>query len=548
MLMIKGYRIEEILEERDDIIIAKAIQESLDRTVFLKILTRLADAPDIRQQFTHEAKLLAKLNHTNIVTIHEFNARHDPPYLVLEYFPGEDLSRVLKNNGPLSPQSLISVMQQSLSGCAKAHAAGILHRDLKPANLLMNPDNQVKLTDFGLAAVLDQARQPVAGSPGYLAPELALGEVPTIQSDIYALGMTFYTLAAGSNPLMGKNLNDALNLAIKSNPKSLSELRPDIPAKMATLIHRMISKDAQDRYQDCDSILEQLREVDIAATKPRQRTPERGPIAFKPRFGKNEPETDLDLLDTPTRKDWLLGLAFFVLLVIAIYSWSVSKKPDNVVPYPIMTADSTRVDTGEVPNSRVDPLTEMDAAPTLDGSGENVTPDLTGQPARDTEPADSAPDNASSTVSPASKNEVGALFLAAIPWARVRIDSIDVGTTPFSEPISVASGNHTVQFLHPDYPDFTKSVDIQAGMTDSLWLNWRTELGFLAINVFPWADVYVNSKYVDVTPFEKPLPLQPGEYQLLLKNPDFTPWHRFVEIVAGDTLAITARLGEPTTP
>ncbi|MCF7802202.1 MAG: serine/threonine protein kinase, partial [Candidatus Marinimicrobia bacterium] len=341
MLKIKGYRIEEILEERDDIIIAKAIQESLDRTVFLKILTRLVDAPDIRQQFTHEARLLAKLNHPNIVTIHEFHAQQDPPYLVLEYFPGEDLSRVLKKDGPLSSQSLSSVMQQALSGCAKAHTVGILHRDLKPANLLMDPDGLVKLTDFGLAAVLDQARQPVAGSPGYLAPELALGEAPTIQSDIYALGMTFYTLAAGSNPLIGKNLNDTLNLAIKSNPKNLSELRPDIPAKMATLIHRMISKDAQDRYQDCDAILEQLREVEIAATKPRQRTPERGPIAFKPRFGKNETVTDLDLLDTPTRKDWLLGLAFFVLLVIAIYSWSTSKKPDSVVPYPIVTAESS---------------------------------------------------------------------------------------------------------------------------------------------------------------------------------------------------------------
>ncbi|MCF7797703.1 MAG: protein kinase [Candidatus Marinimicrobia bacterium] len=549
MLKIKGYQIQSVLEERNDLIIAKAIQTSLDRIVFLKILTKMADAPDIREQFTREAKLLARLNHANIVTIHEFNAHHEPPYLVLEYFSGEDMSRVLANQGTLKPEILGEVMRQSLAGCAKAHAAGILHRDLKPANLLMNQDGQVKITDFGLAAVLEQTRQPVAGSPGYLAPELALGEAPTPQSDIYALGMTFYTLATGENPLIGQNLNDTLNLAIKSNPKNLAEIRPDLPGELVKIIHRMIRKEAGDRYQDCETILEHLGDLAVVKPSSRNLQPELGPSAFRPRFGKNDPVKDLDLLDTPSRKDWLLGLAFFVLLVIAIYSWSNSKKPDSVVPYPVMVPETSRVDTGTMFQSRSpipDDANDQETKTASYPEGEGVTTEAQETQAEDT--STNAPRIFSESKSSAPANESGLLFLAAIPWAQVHLDGETVGTTPFAEPITMTPGQHTVQFLHPDYPKLTKLVDIQAGKTDSVWLNWRTELGFLSINVFPWADIYVNSDSVDVTPIEKPLPLQPGEYQLLLKNPDFPPWHRFVQITAGDTLEITARLGQVSAP
>lgn len=542
-MKIKGYRIAEIIVERDDLVIARAIQESLDRTVFLKILPQLAQVPDIRAQFAREAKLLAKLNHPNIVTIHEFNAEHDPPYLVLEYFQGQDLSQVIRERGPLAPETLLSVMQQAVSGCAKAHAAGILHRDLKPANLLIDHDGQVKLSDFGLAALLEQTRQPVAGSPGYLAPELALGAAPTRQTDIYALGMTFYTLAVGANPLIGQNLNETLNLAIKTDPEKISRLRQDIPDKIAALIHRMISKDEQERFQDCDKILERLRDTEIPETDVR--TPERGPLAFQPRFGTRETSSDGDLLDTPSRKDWLLGLAFFVLLVIAIYSWSTSKRPDSVKPYPTISAESSRVDTLE----KSKPLAGQSVVVDSGVKSAGLMDENASQPTEmETGVAAMRQDSSSRTEASLSEQNEGTLFLAAIPWARIRIDSVELGATPFSEPLKMAPGRHTVHFLHPDYPDLTKSVEITAGKTDSVWLNWRSELGFLAINVFPWADVYVNSEYVDVTPIEKPIPLQPGEYQLLLKNPDFSPWHRFVQINAGDTFEITARLGQPTTP
>jgi len=537
-LKIRGYRIEEILAQRDDLIIARALQESLDRPVFLKILTQLGTAADIRTQFAQEARLLAKLNHPNIVTIYEFNADHEPPYLVLEYFPGRDLATYLAEHHQLPGDQLLSIMRQATAGCTQAHAAGILHRDIKPANVLIGPEGQVKLTDFGLAALLEASNQPVAGSAGYLAPELALGEPPTPLTDIYALGMTGYTLATGENPLVGANLNAALNLAVGTQPEDLVTLRPDLPRELVAVISRMIAKNPRDRFKDCGQALERLNDIKLEKrpSKPIQREPP----AFQPRYQAKTQETAEDLLHLPSRKSWILGLISFVLLLAVIYTWRTSKRSDIINPYPAFSADSSHLN--QPANSPLVVKAIADSLP--EGkSASQITPrdisilenSVPAQPARvKYEPA---PANANSP-----QGQTGMLFLAVIPWADIRVDSTGIGMTPITKPLVLSSGSHTVHFLHPDYPEISRSIQIQPGEMDSILLNWNSVLGFLAIRVYPWADIYVNSKHIDMTPLKRPIALQPGEYQLLLKNPDFPPWHRYVTVTAGDTANITVRL------
>jgi len=138
--------------------------------------------------------------------------------------------------------------------------------------------------------------------------------------------------------------------------------------------------------------------------------------------------------------------------------------------------------------------------------------------------------------------------VAAIPLANIVVDSTPQGMTPIAGKLNFSVGKHTVHFMHTDYPEISREVVIQDGKTDSLLLNWYKELGFLSIDVYPWADVYVNSNRVDVTPLKKPIALQPGEYQLLLKNPNYSPWNRFVTVTAGDTQRITVRLLNSNTP
>lgn len=541
-MKIKGYQISEVLLQSDEMIIAGAIQESLHRRVFLKILPQLASAPDLRRQFEQEAQLLAKLNHPNIVTIHEFNAEHEPAYLVLEYFAGRNLAEFLIENSTITTEQLLSIMRQTVAACAKAHSAGILHRDIKPANLLIDDTGQVKLTDFGLATLLVSAQRRVAGTVGYFAPELALGEVPTQLTDIYALGMTFYTLSVGENPLQGKNLNEALNLAINVEPRPLSELRTDLPGELARLIQRMISKNPHDRIQSCAKIAEYL--ADIKSPAPAEKpTLQRGPIAFQKRGSEKEPASAAELLDVPTRKDWLLGLAFFALLVLAIYSWSVSKRPDFVEPYVKYIPDTTSIDSLQKKTST---NLKMQSEDTLKEQGQ-IPETLAGNfvaavPVKQLHPP------VDDIIADPPKPKFGELLVAAIPWANIVIDSTTLGITPITEKLLLGVGAHTVHFMHPDYPEITKEVSVQDGKTDSVLLNWRTELGFLSIDVYPWAEVYLNSNHIDVTPLEKSIALQPGEYQLLLKNPNYSPWHRFVTVAAGDTQKITVRLVNSNTP
>jgi len=541
-LKIKGYQISEILLQSDEMIIARAVQESLDRTVFLKILPQLPAAGELRHQFEQEARLLARLNHPNIVTIHEFNADHDPAYLVLEYFAGRNLAEYLVEKSSLTAEQLFSILRQAVTGCAKAHSAGILHRDIKPANLLIDDAGQVKLTDFGLATLMDSSQRRVAGTAGYLAPELALGEVPTQLTDIYALGMTVYTLAAGENPLSGKNLNEALNLAINSKPRDLSELRTDLPDELVKLVSRMIQKNPHDRISSCDKILEVLTE--FKAFAPVKSEPQRGPIAFQKPDHRKPGETPAELLNVPSRKDWVLGLAFFGLLVFAIYSWSVSKRPDFVEPYVKYIPDTTaRADTTHQITSIPMPMVDED---TLHQVGQ--IPQEIGKNFVMTLPAPQTPPAGSDIIGDPPRLKFGSLVVAAIPWANIVVDSTPQGMTPIAGKLNFSVGKHTVHFMHTDYPEISREVVIQDGKTDSLLLNWYKELGFLSIDVYPWADVYVNSNRVDVTPLKKPIALQPGEYQLLLKNPNYSPWNRFVTVTAGDTQRITVRLLNSNTP
>ncbi|MCF6239088.1 MAG: PEGA domain-containing protein, partial [Candidatus Marinimicrobia bacterium] len=141
-----------------------------------------------------------------------------------------------------------------------------------------------------------------------------------------------------------------------------------------------------------------------------------------------------------------------------------------------------------------------------------------------------------------AKLNPGRLYLIANPWATIWIDSLKVGVTPLPEPISITTGQHTVQFMHPNYPDITKQIWVEAGQADTLSMNWSAELGFLQLTVHPWAKVYVDSKSYDTTPIHQAIPLQPGEFQLLLTNPNYPPWNQYLHVGAGDTLRVNVRL------
>ncbi|MDQ3790963.1 MAG: serine/threonine protein kinase, partial [Actinomycetota bacterium] len=190
--------------------------ERLQRPVAVKkLLLRpgldAAEAPEKVARCLREGRIAARLQHPNAITVFDVVDEDGVPNLVMEYMPSRSLATVIAEDGPLPPGEVAAIGAQVAAALAAAHAAGIVHRDITPANVLLGDDGTAKLTDFGISRAIDDPAVTktglVAGTPAYLAPEVALGAEPTPASDVFSLGATLYAAVEGSPPFgLGPNV------------------------------------------------------------------------------------------------------------------------------------------------------------------------------------------------------------------------------------------------------------------------------------------------------------------------------------------------------
>ncbi|MGQ0572578.1 MAG: serine/threonine-protein kinase [Pseudonocardia sp.] len=190
----------------------RGTDELLNRTVAVKELlaTVLSGGPngegleEARQRLQREARLGARLQHPHVISVFDVVVHEDRPWLVMEYLPSRSLATVLGERGPLPVGEVAEVGRQVADGLAAAHAAGVVHRDVKPGNVLLADDGRVKLTDFGVSRAVDDVQVTrtgmIAGTPAFLAPEVARGREPAAASDVFALGATLYAAVEGNPP------------------------------------------------------------------------------------------------------------------------------------------------------------------------------------------------------------------------------------------------------------------------------------------------------------------------------------------------------------
>ena len=190
-------------------IVWQALDERLHRTVAVKQMLLQpgltdAQAEESRRRCMREGRIAARLAHPNAITVYDVAEHEGDPWLVMEYLPSKSLATVLSERGTLSPQEAARIGTQVASALVAAHGAGIVHRDIKPANVLLADDGTVKITDFGISRatgdVTVTATGMLAGTPAYLAPEVAKGQDPTPAADVFSLGSTLYTAVEGHSP------------------------------------------------------------------------------------------------------------------------------------------------------------------------------------------------------------------------------------------------------------------------------------------------------------------------------------------------------------
>jgi eukaryotic-like serine/threonine-protein kinase len=260
----------------------RARDSRLGRDVALKILPAdVAADPDRLARFEHEARMVARLNHPNIVTLFAIEDVGGTRFLIMELVDGQSLERQIAPGGRPAPQ-LLEWGAALADALGAAHMQGITHRDLKPANVVLMTDGRVKVLDFGLAKLADAAGSgsgddatlagmsipgQIMGTVPYMAPEQVRGEAVDPRTDVFALGVVLYELSTGRRPFEGATLGVISSAILRDAPESLVKVRPDLPADLVRIIERCLEKEPRARFQSANEVGTELRRVRLSRSR-----------------------------------------------------------------------------------------------------------------------------------------------------------------------------------------------------------------------------------------------------------------------------------------
>jgi serine/threonine-protein kinase len=244
----------------------KAHDRLLERNVALKILhPHYGDDEEYVERFRREARAVAQMSHPNIVTVIDRGEDEDRQYIVFEYVDGENLKQMVERTGPLPARRAVELGIEMAEALAFAHQHGLVHRDVKPQNVLLTPDGEARVTDFGIARSLDVEHGvtqtgTVLGTSNYLSPEQASGKPVTPATDVYSLGVVMFELLTAELPFPGETFVAVAMKHINDPPPDLRELRPDVPLRLVAAIERALEKDPARRFGSMDQFGWELKQ------------------------------------------------------------------------------------------------------------------------------------------------------------------------------------------------------------------------------------------------------------------------------------------------
>ena len=238
----------------------RAMDRQLDRPVALKVLfPELSVDRTFVERFRREAQAAANLSHPNIVPVFDWGEDDGTYFIVMEYVDGRALSAVLRDPTPLPPRQIATIGAGVAAALAFAHRHGVIHRDVKPGNVLITPEGEVKVTDFGIARAVNTEESltqtgAVMGTAAYFSPEQAEGKGVDSRSDIYSLGVVLYEMSVGRPPFTGDSPVAVASKHVRDTPVLPREANPAVPAALEAVVMKAMAKNPDDRYATAEEL------------------------------------------------------------------------------------------------------------------------------------------------------------------------------------------------------------------------------------------------------------------------------------------------------
>jgi serine/threonine protein kinase len=241
-------------------IVYGGIHKDLSMPVAIKMLKHdMAMDPDFSEKFRHEAKTIAQLNHENIIRVYDIEELYRTVFIIMEYLRGLPLDYLLEKMEKLPAPRVVDILLQVCAGLDYAHKQGIVHQDIKPPNIFVQPNDQVKIVDFGLACAPGDADSSLRGTIFYAPPELIEGDSVNEQTDIYCLGITAFEMITGQRPYPEDDINKMIDMRLHEDIPDPRTFVPDLPEELCGFVIRSTQRDPNERYKSISEAMDDLR-------------------------------------------------------------------------------------------------------------------------------------------------------------------------------------------------------------------------------------------------------------------------------------------------
>lgn len=546
---IDNYRILEVIGRGGMGVVFKALDDNLEKIVALKMIDPfLARDENFVRRFKTEAKALARLENPNIVGVHALRNTEAGLFMVMEYVESQPLSNYLRDNGPFNIKDAVAILKQLLNAIGHAHEVGVIHRDIKPSNILLCDNGKIKVTDFGLAKVVQQksgastVTQARAGTLYYMSPEQikALKNVD-IRSDLYSLGMTVYEMLTGRVPFDKTDSDFTIQRQIVDGEiPSPVKFNSAIPKRMIKIIQKSINKDPEKRYQSANEMLKDIEEFEKNISEERKEK-----VKDNVRERTLIKEVKVEKKKRKTLKPLIILSTITISILVGVFFLINSNENENpksalisIVTNPEkaeILLNNNPIGKSPVENYKIraegkqnikiskEGFIPIDTSLSITyGSTENLTINLVKLSANEVQ-------TEQTVTQLTDKTNSGTIRIITNPAdASVFIDGANVGSTPYVKD-NINPGTYKLLLRKKGYADISESIKISTGKTYSVSKD-LTAVTILKINSEPsGADVLLNNKSAGKTPYVNNLTL-PGEYNVTISKAGYKTYTEKIKI------------------